>query len=235
MANSGIVYKVRMTDGIKRWATAWRNSLDFLGCSECMTDLAKGYRYYISKFVPKASGDLRKTATTAIGSTHGLAGAGGGGRGNAFVRWIPTGPAKAYFHYQWVGDVYGPNKPVWGQGPNQNGAAGVHVGWQSVGGMKKTNTGKKMGTPFTYTLHDGRVVKVKGYTTPNTRYNWIDAFEKDTGDEGAAAVRIKAGRYMYDAFFIRAKQMGLDTKGERHHGSYAAYNSWRQIVNREIT
>lgn len=225
--DNGIIYNVKIGKGIARWGTAWRNSLDFLGYDEAMTDLAKGYRYYISKFVPKNTGALRKTATVAIGSNHGLSGAGGGGQGNAFVRWTPTATTKAYFHYQLVGDVYGPNKAVFNE-------AGEHVGWRSPkapGG--KYNTHRKMGNPGSYTLRDGRTVYIKGYTTPNTRYDWIDAFAKDKGNFGETAVNIKAARYIYDAFYIRAKKLGLVTE-DRHYGGYSAYRSWRQIVNRSI-
>ena len=221
MAKEGIIYNVKVEGGVKRWGTDWKNSLEFICKPMAMNDLAKGYRYYINKHVPKKSGALRRSATTK--------GYASSGDGFAYVRWGSYKKVKNYWHYQFVGDVYGPNKPVFkALGPNPSGAAGVHSGWVSPKGKQKTNQGRKMGTPTTYTLSNGQVVHIYGYTTPGTGYNWIKRFKEDTGDYGEKAVNIRAGRYMYERFCMESKKTGHPVKVV---GGYQVLHSWNQIKN----
>lgn len=212
-----IKYKVTVDKGVKKWGVGWTDSMAYLGDTTAMYHLAKGYRYYINKFVPKDTGALRRSARpkgrTKLGS------------GYAAIYWGGTKATDKYARYQFVGDVYGPNKAVFNAlGPNQSGVAGVHSGWVSPKGKKKTNTGRKMGIPGSYTLKNGQKVFIKGYTTPGTKYNWIEEFKKDNGDGGEKAVNIMAGRYMYELFCIHSKKTKL-------HGGRHVYNHWRQIEN----
>lgn len=220
--STGIKYNITLGKAMKEYGTAFEKSLDFLGESGFMTSIAKGYRYYINRFVPKQSGNLRKAAMV-LGTNLGAHGSDGMG----VVYWKSTKAVEPYLHYQYEGEVYGPNKPVFNAlGPNAGGpGAGVHSGWVSPT-KPKTPQGRKLGKPYTYTLHDGRVVHIKGYTTPNTTHHWIDEFMKDTGDYGEKAVAVLAGRYTYDWFCKASK----GTKYEiRHYGGYQAFNRWRQI------
>lgn len=215
MAES-IKYNVKLGDSVQKWGTAWTNSLKFLGETKSMTSLARGYRYYINKFVPKKTGELRKSAR-ALGSFS--------GKGSAWVSWVPNSKVKDYLGYQYRGDVYGPNKAIFSQGPTANGAAGVHTGWVSPV-KPKYNTGRKMGNKFKKVLHDGRVIYVKGYTTRNTGYEWLRRFREDTGDFGEKAVNVRAGRFIYELYCIKSQKTGHPQKPV---GGYRVYYSWRQI------
>lgn len=223
---SDIIYSVKVDKGIKKWGVGWTKSLAFLCKPWAMWSVAKGYRYYINKYVPKDTGALRRSARAKY-KVGGEPGAGGDGTGSATVYWGDTKKTAKYAHYQFVGDVYGPNAAVFNK-------AGIHVGWRSptgykgdkngVGAKHKRNMGWKMGNPGSYKLRDGREVIIKGYTTPGTKYNWIKEFKDDKGDFGETAVNIRAGRYLYEMFCIKS---GTKPVGGKH-----IYNSWNQIKNR---
>lgn len=215
-----ILYSVKFEKGRKTYGIDYyRKSVVSLCQSPVINSLVKGYRYYINKFVPKNTGALRRSARAKY-KVGGDPDAGGNGTGSGTIYWGDTKKTAKYAHYQFVGDVYGPNKAVFNK-------AGVHKGWRSPkekGG--KFNTGRKLGdgTPYTYTLRDGKVVTVKGYTTPGTKYNWIKEFKDDKGDFGETAVNIRAGRYLYEASCIKSH---MKPKGGSH-----VYHSWNQIKNR---
>lgn len=217
MANL-IKYKVTIDKGVKEWGVDFTDSMAYLGDTTAMYHLAKGYRYYLNQHVPKKTGALRRSARpkgrTKVGS------------GYAAIYWGGTKTTEKYAHYQFVGDVYGPNKAIFeALGPNKAGpGAGVQSGWRSPKDKKKWNTNRKMGHPFTKTLKDGRVVKTLGYTTPGTGYDWVQRFKSDSGDNGERAVNVMAGRYMYELFCIHSRKTKL--RGGRH-----VYNHWRQIEN----
>lgn len=218
--NTDIRYSVAVDKGIKKWGVGWEKSLAFLCQPGAMNNIANGYRYYINKYVPKKSGRLRRSARAKY-KVGGEASAGGDGTGSATVYWATEGKAAKYGHYQFVGDVYGPNKAKFN-------SSGAHIGWMSPKGKKKviSDPVRKLGegTPYTYTLHDGRVVTVKGYTTPGTKYDWIGEFKKDKGDFGETAVNIRAGRYLYEMFCVKSHTKPV--------GGKQVYNSWNQIKNR---
>ena len=215
-----IHYSVKFEKGRKKYG------IDFYGKSvaslcrrNVLNSLAGGYRYYINKFVPKKSGALRKSARAKF-KLNGEADAGGNGTGSATIYWGDSKKTAKYVHYQFVGDVYGPNKAVFNK-------AGKHVGWRSPKGKdEKYNTGRKMGegTPFTYELSDGRVVTVKGYTTKGTGYDWIQKFKDDNGDYGEKAINIRAARYLYEASCIISHKKPV--------GGSHIYRSWNQIKHR---
>ena len=225
MANWGIRYSVNVSKNMQKWASDWKYSLAAICQPEKFVDIAKLYRYYINKKVPKKTGALRRSAVA-----KGYATGGGGGYGGAWamIFWATQGKAEKYGHYQFVGDVYGPNKAVWGQGPNKNGASGVQTGWRSPVTPKR-NMGWKMGRPGSYTTHDGRTVTIKGYTTPGTGYDWLKRFHEDSSDEGERAINIMAGRYTYELFCMCSKQTGHPVTPV---GGYQVYYHVRGIKNR---
>ena len=232
---SEIIYSVKIEKGIKKWGVSYfKDSVVSLCQPQVMNSLAKGYRYYINRFVPKASGALRRSARAKY-KVGGEAGAGGDGTGSATVYWGDTKKTEKYAHYQFIGDVYEPSKPVFL-------ANGKQSGWVSPKGKKKVpaSPARKLGagTPYTYTVHSGLVktstgyklvkgdfeVTVKGYTTPGTKYNWIKEFQDDNGDFGETAINIRAARYLYEAAMIKSHQ--------KPHGGSHVYRSWNQIKNR---
>ena len=214
---TGVIYSVKFEKGRKKYGIDYyRESVVALCQPQVINSLAKGYRYYINKKVPKLHGYLRRSAH-AVYKVGGEAGAGGDGTGSATVYWGERNRAKKYYHYQFVGDVYGPNKVKYDK-------RGKLV-WRSMapkGG--KYNTGRKMGNPYYKELRDGRVIDVKGYTTPGTKYNWIKEFKEDKGDFGETAVNIRAARYLYEASCIKSH---MKPRGGSH-----IYRSWNQIKNR---
>ena len=218
MAN-GIIYSVKFEKGRQRWGLSYlKDSVATLGHPEVINSLAKGYRYYINKFVPKKKGYLRKSARVKYKVNN--ASEGGNGTGSATIYWGDTARTAKYVHYQFVGEVYGPNKATFNK-------KGVHNGWRSPKGEgEKYATGRFMGvgTPFTYKLDDGRSVTVKGYTTPGTKYNWIKEFQDSKGDYGETAINIRAARYLYEAAMIKSRQ--------KPRGGSHVYRSWNQIKNR---
>ncbi len=218
----GIRYSVAVKGSIKKWGVAWTDSMAFLCQPKAMNDVAKGYRYYINKFVPKKTGALRRSARTKYKVAEG----GGNGTGSATVYWATEGKVAKYGHYQFVGDIYGPNRAIFfKQGPNPGGGAGVQSGWYTpVGKGKKWNTHRKLGSePGSFTLDDGRKITIKGYTTKGTKYDWIGEFQKNKGDFGETAINIRAGRYLYEMFCVKTKM--------RPVGGKQVYNSWNQIKN----
>lgn len=232
MAN-GIMYHVEVDKGVKKWGVSWTQSLQFLTCKTHMTDLAKGYRYYINKHVPKKSGALRRSARPK-GTMDGAA------SGSARVYWGQTKKTSKYVHYQFVGDVYGPNKPTFF-------SSGVQSGWVSPKDKKKVLSSplRKLGegTPYTYVVHSGLVktrngyklkkgnleVTVKGYTTKGTGYDWIKRFKDDNGNFGEKAINIRAGRFMYEKFCMEQHK---HDKSVYARGGYSVLRSWNQIKNR---
>ena len=97
----------------------------------------------INKFVPKKTGALRASATVTPDS-------------------IVWGQGLPYAHYQYMGEVYGPNHPI-----IRNGRI---VGWYSTPGVKKHPTGRELGVP-------GYWMGWKfGYTTSGTHHHWDQYF-----------------------------------------------------------
>lgn len=98
----------------------------------------------INQFVPKKSGALRRSAIVTYKS----------------ITW---GRGLPYAHYQYEGEVYGPNIPIIKEG--------TIVGWRSIPGMQKYPTGRELGIP-------GEWMGWKfGYTTPGTHHHWDEYFK----------------------------------------------------------
>ena len=98
----------------------------------------------INPFVPMKNGDLR--ASMRINPKS--------------ISW---GSGLKYAHYQYMGEVYGPNHPII---KNR-----TIVGWYSTPGMKKYPTGRELGVP-------GEWMGWRfGYTTPETQHHWDRAFQ----------------------------------------------------------
>ena len=99
-----------------------------------------------NKFVPSKSGALRQSMHAYPKS----------------VRW-----ETPYAHYQYMGEIYGPNYPIIRKG--------VITGWYSKRGVKKSPTGRELGLP-------GEWMGWRfGYTTPGTKHHWFDEAMKNGG------------------------------------------------------
>ena len=97
----------------------------------------------INKFVPKKSGALRESAVVTKDS----------------ITW---GKGLKYAHYQYMGEVYGPNYPIMNNGKI--------VGWYSKRGVAKSPTGRELGRPGYW--KGWRF----GYTTRGTHHHWDQYF-----------------------------------------------------------
>ena len=105
---------------------------------------------FCEPYVPKKSGKL-------IESMHAYP---------QSVRW-----ETPYAHYQYMGEVWGPNFPVI--------KSGTIVGWYSPAGSDegyvKRPTGRELGVP-------GEWMGWRfGYTTPGTKHHWFDEAMKNGG------------------------------------------------------
>ena len=103
---------------------------------------------YINAFVPKESGALRRSAIV----TH---------------ETISWGRGLPYAHYQYEGEIYGPNYPII--------KGGRIVGWYSKPGVPKHPTGRKMGP---YTKGNEWLGYPFGYSEPGTSHHWDEEFNK---------------------------------------------------------
>lgn len=104
---------------------------------------------YINNYVPMESGELRNSMRANEKS----------------ISWGANSEAGKYAHYQYEGEVYGPNIPIT-QG-------GIIVGWHSIAGSTKSPTGRELGIPGEW---KGWIF---GYTTPGTKHHWDKLFNQD--------------------------------------------------------
>lgn len=127
---------------------------------DCMQDIAELTADFVQEFVPYDTGALRESIEI---------------RGEwkySYIAWHAP-----YANYQYKGEVWGPNKPVF--------TNGVHTGWERGKGKRK-NTGRMMGTNTgTYVMkygpNKGKTFEIKGYTTPNTTHHWDIMARKSRG------------------------------------------------------
>ena len=124
----------------------------------------------IKPFVPKKSGKLRRSVIV----------------GPKSISW---GRGLKYAHYQYEGEVYGPNHPIIKRG--------TIVGWYSTPGMTKYPTGRELGVPGEW-----RGWKF-GYTTSGTRHHWDRAFTYQ--------VKLKANQEITRYLKRECKSRGLKT------------------------
>ena len=125
-----------------------RELLDLINDKEVMREAHQLLGEACNPYVPKKSGDLR-ASMKAYPQT---------------VRW-----EKAYAHYQYMGEVYGPNRPFIRKG--------IIVGWYSYPKtvMKKHPTGRELGVPGYW-----KGWKF-GYTKAGTTHHWFDEAMKNGG------------------------------------------------------
>lgn len=115
--------------------------LQMLNDDRIKTNINLRIKNDINRFVPKKSGHLRRSARVTP---------------DAIVWSTP------YAHYQYMGEVYGPNHPI-----IRNRTI---VGWYSTPGQKKEPTGRELGVP-------GYWMGWRfGYTTPGTHHHWDQYF-----------------------------------------------------------
>ena len=127
---------------------------------------------YINAFVPKENGALRRSTIV----TH---------------QSISWGRGLPYAHYQYEGDIYGPNFPII--------KGGRIVGWYSKPGMTKHPTGRKMSA---YVGNDWLGYHF-GYSEPGTEHHWDVKFNNDA--QWKAKANIEITRYLKK----ECKQRGL--------------------------
>ena len=120
--------------------------LALINDKEVMRDVHRLLGEFCEPYVPKKSGALR-ASMHAYPQT---------------VRW-----ETPYAHYQYMGEVYGPNHPIIRQG--------TIVGWYSTPGMPKHPTGRELGIPGEW--KGWRF----GYTTPGTKHHWFEEAMKNGG------------------------------------------------------
>lgn len=136
--------------------------LNIIDDKEVMREAHRLLGEQCNKFVPKKTGTLR-ASMKAYPQT---------------VRW-----ETPYAHYQYMGEVYGPNYP---------GAISGSPAWRSPeGGGSKYPMGRELGIPGIAVLYprwqkgEPRVkvplVYTFGYTTPNTHHHWFDEAMKNGG------------------------------------------------------
>ena len=123
--------------------------LDIIDDKEVMREVHRMLGERCNEYVPMKSGTLRASMKAYPQS----------------VRW-----ETPYAHYQYEGEVYGPNIPIIQQG--------IIIGWYSRPGVQKYPTGRELGIP-------GEWKGWKfGYTTPGTKHHWLDEAMKNGGLRG---------------------------------------------------
>ena len=115
--------------------------LDMLDDDNVRSNINLRIKNAINRYVPKKSGRLRRSAY--VTPTE--------------IVW-----STPYAHYQYMGEVYGPNHPIIRHG--------TIIGWYSTPGMTKTPTGRELGVP-------GYWMGWRfGYTTRGTHHHWDNYF-----------------------------------------------------------
>lgn len=110
----------------------------------------------VNQFVPMRSGVLRGSMYADAEGVH----------------W-----STPYAHYQYVGQVYEVNKPIYSRGRI--------IGWYSPPGMSKVPSGRELGIPGEL---DGWVF---GYTTPGTQHHWDEVYTANQWKTGRSGVKAK--------------------------------------------
>ena len=135
-----------------------------------MTALSNRMLREVNKYVPRRTGNLKmfgykiEYGRTATQSRY-------------FKIIYRNTPKMPYIMYQYNGEVYGPNFPIFAQGPNRFTATpGVQTGWKS---RKGKGTKKPMGREIGHrrTMYDKyhRKVLVTGYTKNRKAHKqWLD-------------------------------------------------------------
>lgn len=144
-------------------------SLDTCTQKDSINLLADIFINEVNKYVPESSGDLKRNGYVLRTYTP--------KKNCAWFKVTYRNTSKLpYVLYQYYGQVFGPNRAVFSQGPTMNGAAGVHTGWISpIQPKQKTN--RVLGHPArkTIELRDGRVINITGYTkNPNAQARWLE-------------------------------------------------------------
>ena len=149
-------------------STALQQKLfDLIGNKEVMRETHRILGEICEPYVPKNSGELRKSMRAYPKS----------------VKW-----ETPYAHYQYVGRVYAPNFPMVQDGKvigfrTYNGkrypifAEGIGriIGWYSIKGMRKQITGRRIGTAGSFMGQNF------GYRDPKTSHHWFDEAMKNGG------------------------------------------------------
>lgn len=122
-----------------------RKLLDIIDDKEVMREIHRKLGERCEPYVPYKTGKLRASMRPYPQT----------------VRW-----ETPYGHYQYEGEIWGPNKPVFSSATSRKFGSSIIIGWRS--GTSKHRTGRELGIPGYY-----RGWKF-GYTTPGTAHHWLD-------------------------------------------------------------
>ncbi len=142
-----------MSDTIRVRISVDSQSLDgklskLINNSDVMREVHRLLGEQCNKFVPEKTGALRASMNPTP----------------EFVSW-----STPYAHYQYEGEVYGPNYPIMREGNI--------VGWYSRPGVQKYPMGRELGIPGEWKgWHFG-------YTTLGTHHHWLDEAMKNGGKQ----------------------------------------------------
>ena len=134
----------------------------------CMTEVHNTLLRFCAPYVPKQQGILQ----------------GSGIATPEYAEWNTP-----YAHYQYTGEVYGPNYPImYGK---------QIVGWHSP--LKKHPTGRELGIPGEWNGWQF------GYTTPGTGHHWDQKMMRERGDKFIKQLEYFIIRNINKVFFGKVK------------------------------
>lgn len=136
------------TDGINKWL------IRLLQDKRVGLEVHTLFEKMMQPYVPKDEGVLAQTTEVT----------------SDYVRYT-----EPYAHYQYMGEVYGPNFPVM--------QAGIVTGWRSP--KEKYPTGRELGIRGSNPKFPGWVF---GYRTPHTGHHWDKKMMQERGDSFKAQV-----------------------------------------------
>lgn len=151
------------------------DTVSYYGQRKTMHALGKSLQHEITRYVPVGkTHNLQKSYVITTGRDK--------MRGPWFNLAYQNTEKAPYTMYQYYGEVYGTNYPVWRAGiklkknPADTQVNWEHVGWVSKKGEKKYNTHRPLGIRRTIKTKDGRYIYIKGYSKkkPRPHARWVE-------------------------------------------------------------
>ena len=136
--------------------------LYYLGDTQAMQDVGAMTADYFNQFVPMRTGRLRNSVRYRPSFRR------------VYVSWGNTAKTAQYAHYQYEGEVYKVNFPVFSK-------QGDFKGWRSKTGATKIPTGREMGIQRDVAIKHGKTYFLTklGYRTPGTHHHWLEVGKAD--------------------------------------------------------
>lgn len=162
---SAVEIKVDSSKGVDKLL----KGVDKVSQKDTINFIADIFMHEVNKYVPENTGALKQKGYVLRTYTP--------KRKPSWFKVTYRNTAKLpYVMYQYYGEVWGPNRAVFSQGPSRNGTAAVHTGWISpIHPKRKTN--RVLGHPARHTieLRDGRIINITGYTmNKNAQARWLE-------------------------------------------------------------